>query len=1046
MTRYGLTVLAATALAPSLALAQQQATVTGTVTSDAGAPLPSVQVFVQALNIGTMTGADGRYTLTVPGARATGAVRMVARRIGYQQDSATVTLAPGASVTQNFTLAASATQLTEVVVTALGLEREKSQLGTAVQQLSAEELNQTRPQSVVNQLQGKVSGVQITGSGTQGGSQRVVIRGANSLTGNNQPLFIIDGFAISNTGRGGSANSGYDYGSAINDLNPDDIESMTVLKGPNAAALYGSRAANGAIVITTKRGAQGRTSVEINTTYTFDRPSVLPELQNSYGQGAQGEFRYVNGAGAGRFDNSDQSWGPRFEGQLIDQFTGPQQPWVARPDNVEDFFETGGTLSGTVAVSGGTERVSARLSLGGDNVNGYVPANSFQKRSALLSGRVQVTDRLSTDATLNYVRSTGMNRPGVGYTGGILSQFIWFGRQVDVNALRNYARGSSENNGPAGREYNWNYNYHNNPFWLQNENPTRDVRDRFIGNVAVNYQITDWLTGTARTGSDIYRYDIDRKYAPGAIGFTNSAYAGAFTFIDDYSNVNTAELLLQADREIRPGLQVQALLGGNQQRTRFNTSSVATEGISTPGIYNVANAAIAPTLGQNDERRQINAVFGSLAVTWNNWLTVEGTARNDWSSTLPEGENSFFYPSLSTSIVLTDAIPALQDNSVLTYAKIRGSVAEVGSDAPAYALATTFSGIANQFAGLPQFTLGDVVANESLRPEITRASEVGLELGFFGGRATFDATYYTKRTTDQIINVAVAPTTGYTSKSINAGEMRNEGFEALLSVTPVDLPNGFRWTTAFNYSHNRSRVTDIFPGIDAINLGSSWSTFIQARKGEAYGAIYGNAFARDEATGKIITRNGLTVQNPTPQVLGNIQPDWTGGWSNSFNYGNFTLNALLDIRVGGDIVSVTNFFSDYAGVSAASLRGREIAWDAPGIVVDGIDAVTGQPNTVNVTSEDYFQNIFPVMEPYIYDGGWLKLREVRLGYDLPAELANRLYAQRMNVAFIGRNLWTRKNVPGIDPEFSYSTGNFQGIEFAALPNTRSIGFSVSVTP
>lgn len=539
--------------APAMAVAQQPATVSGTVTAVGGSPLTATQVFIQGMNLGTQTGPDGRYTLTIPAARATGqSATILARRIGFQLDSATITLAPGAAITQNFTLAAAPTQLESVVVTALGVERERSQLGTAVQQVGSEELNQTRAQSVVNQLQGKVSGLQITGSGTQGGSQKVTIRGASSITGSNSPLYVIDGFPISNTGRGADPNGGFDYGSAINDLNPDDIESITVLKGPNAAALYGSRATNGAILITTKRAQSGQMRTEASLTYTLERPSILPEYQNQYGQGLNGAFNFVNGAGGGTNDGEDASWGPRLDvGNMACQFNSPRDeagnciptPLVSQPNNVENFFETGSTLAATVAVSGGTDRVNARLSLGTDQTKGYIPNNTFRKFSGLLSGQVRATDRLTVEGSLNYLRNQGLNRPGVGYDNGILSQFIWFGRQIDVDELRNYQRNPADYGGPATREFSWNYNYHNNPFWLQHENPQRDTRDRFIGNVSVNYEFTDWLNATARTGSDIYSFNINRQYARGNIAFANPAYAGGFYNLDDQFHATATGVL-----------------------------------------------------------------------------------------------------------------------------------------------------------------------------------------------------------------------------------------------------------------------------------------------------------------------------------------------------------------------------------------------------------------------------------------------------------------------------------------------------------------------
>ena len=1074
-------VLAAAALwvaVPAVAVAQAT-TVSGRVTNEASQPIPSVAVAIPSMSLGGMTDAEGRYSFTIPAGRATGqSVSLTARRIGYQPVTRTVTLASGTTISQDFALTTAVSQLEGVVVTALGMTREKSQLGTAQQQISNADLTQTRAQNVMQQVQGKVSGVQITGSGTQGGSTNITIRGQNSITGNNQPLFVVDGIPVSNYNRGGGLISGYDYGNAISDLNSDDIETMTILKGPNAAALYGSRAANGVVVITTKRGAStgGKVRTDVNTSLTFDRPSRLWDFQNQYGQGASGRFAYVDGQGGGTNDGADQSWGPKLDGRTsgcvfvpgtifsgvdplsiaptaydqskpCQQFTGTGQPWVAHPDNVDSFFRTGRTLSSTIAVSGGTDAANARLSLGTDQIEGFVPDNSFAKITSMLSGALQVSPKLSTSASLQYLRNSATNRAGTGYSNSTLEQFFWFGRQVDMNALKNYKQGGAVNNGPANREYNWNYNYHNNPFWLAGENPLSDSRDRFVGSLSATYRALDWLNVTARSGSDIFRFGVDQRFSAGNLNNADPSYNGGFRFFNDYSNENNSDLLVTADRDLTSGIHFLGTAGAAARRTNFRSDTARTAGISVPGIYNVSNAAVAPTLGQDIQRKATNSIYGSAAFTLNNWWTVEGTARNDWSSTLPPGENSYFYPSINTSVVLTDAIPALKSNA-LTYAKLRGSIARVGNDADPYQLQTYYAGLSQKFAGLPQFSLSDVIANAGLKPEITQSGEAGLELGFFNGRASLDASYYDKATRNQIFNVTVSSATGFSSKAINAGKISNKGFEALLTVTPVQLANGFNWTSSFNYSHNASRVEDLYPGVNTIVLGQGIfaEVTIEARKGQPYGTIFAQGFDHDSATGLVLTDGGIPVVSTDFRVFGNTQPTWTGGWNNTFTYKNWNVGALLDVRRGGQIVSETNAVGEYSGVLASSLRGREIDWNNPGVTVHGIDVNTGQPNTTTVTAEKYFQATFPAIEPYIYDNNWVKLREVRVGFELPSRWANKLNAQSMSLAVTGRNLYTWTNIPNIDPEFTYSSGNFQGIEYAIPSNPRTIGFNVRVTP
>ena len=1057
---------------PAVGHAQQGTTVSGRVVNEASAPIPGVSVAIQSLSVGAITDAEGRYTFTAP-ASATGQVQLTARRIGYTPRTVTVTLS-GATVTQDFQLAQSATQLEGVVVSALGVEREKSQLGTAQQQITAEQITTTKAQNVLQAVQGKLSGVQITGSGTQGGSTNIVIRGVNTIASSNQPLFIVDGIPVAGTStssanRGGGLANGYDFGNPISDLNPEDIETFTVLKGPNAAAIYGSRAANGAVVITTKRGAAGRMRTELTSTYQWDRIGLVPDFQNQYGQGAAGGFSWVDGANGGDRDGSDQSWGPKLDGQPRDQFTGAGMPWVAHPDNVKDFFETGNTFSTTLAVSGGTDRANARMSVGVDNTDSYVPNTFFQKSSALLSGGLQVSPKLNTSATIQYVRNNGKNRPGTGYNNSIMEQFFWFGRQVDMKALKDYKQGGAANGGPDDREFNWNYNYHNNPYYVQFENPISDTRDRFIVSASATYSLTDWLNATLRSGSDIYRFNIDQKYgaAFGNGAYVDPNYQGGFSFVRDYNNEHNTELLLTANRMLLPNLQMNATVGGNLRREQFNTTSTTTTGISVAGIYNVANAAITPTLTQTDLRRHVNSMYGSASFTLNDWWTVEGTARNDWSSTLPKGNNSYFYPSINTSVVLSDAIPAIR-NDYLSYLKFRASWAEVGTDASPYQLATTFTGNPNKFSGLPQFSLGNTLLEPNLKPEITRSWETGAEVAFLDGRVTFDGTLYSKSTRNQIYAAPVSPTSGYVSKLINAGEVKNTGFEALVTVTPIQRED-LTWNVSFNYGRNKNEVVELAPGVDRLLLGDATGRAnlfsdvrLEARPGQPFGMIWGAGFLRDSTTGAILYEDGLPVFSDL-QSFGSIQPDWTGGLSSTVTWKNFSLNGVLDIRRGGKMFSYTNYIGTYSGVLAQSLEGREMDWHNPGYTGRGLDidscgagsadaangtfkCVGGSQNSTTVTAEEYWQSLFGNIEPFVYDASYVKLRELRLGVDLPETWANRMRMQAVSLALTGRNLALWTDVPNVDPEFAYSSNNWQGIEYAIPANPRSFGLTVRLTP
>jgi TonB-linked SusC/RagA family outer membrane protein len=1048
--------------APLLAQAQQPTTVSGQVTASVGGtPLAGANVSIPTLRVGATTDADGRYSFTVP-ASATGEATVTVRRIGYVPRSVPVSLA-GAPVRQDFALEVGATALAEVVVTALGLERERSRLGTAQQQLTAGEVNDTRAQNVVQQIQGKVSGVQITSPGTQGGSVNIIIRGQNSITQNNQPLFIVDGVAVSNANRGGApfvgSNTNFDYGNAMSDINPDDIESLSVLKGPNAAAIYGSRAANGVVIITTRKGRNtgGRMRTEINTNLTFERPAILPDFQDLYGQGLEGEFEWLDGNYGGTNDGVDESWGPRLDGRLICQFDSPgagtgsctPTPWIAHPDNVKDFFRTGVTASTTLAVSGGTERTFGRLSLGADNVSGIFPNNLFQRRTASLSGTFRASQRLTADGSVQYIDNAGRNRPGVGYSGRnpLQSMFNWFGRQVNMESLKDFQKGGLANGGPATREFNWNYSYHNNPFWVMEENPQTDDRDRLIGSIAVNYQLADGLSGTLRTGSDIYRLGIQQLYARGAEEFVNLAYAGGFRFVNDYRNDNNTDLTFTANRRLNDWLELNAVGGGNIRREYFRSNTQQTTGLLVPRIYNPANAAVAPAITEQIVRRQVQGVYGSAAFTIKDWWTIEGTARNDWSSTLPVDANSYFYPSINTSVVLTDAIPGLK-SGFLNSLKVRGAVARVGNDAPVYSLVPVFLGEANRFGTQPQFRLDTRLANADLKPEITRSDEVGAELSLFENRVIFDASAYRKSTRNQIFDVDISGASGFDKKWINAGEISNKGLEALLTLNLFESPTGLSWSSTFNFARNRSEVVDLAPDVETILLGSGGfgEVRVEARKGHPYGVIRGYRFLRD-ADGNVQVSGGFPLSEDTLAVIGNVQPKWTGGWANQLSFGNFALNTLLDIKRGGNLYSVTQMFGEYAGVLESSLRGRENDWNDPMLLVEGIDVATGQPNTTRITAEEYYHGLFGYTENYVYDAGYVKLREVRVSYNLPTSWASRIMGARAaSIALTGRNLYMWTNVPNIDPEFAYSSRNDQGIEVNMSPNPRSIGFNLRIVP
>jgi len=1034
---------------PAVVVAQQATTVSGVVRSDANVPLSGASVSIPGLALGAVTNAEGHFSFVVPANRATGTATLSVRRLGYSPKSVPITFGRG-PITQDFALTEAASQLTGIVVTALSQQREKATIGTSQQQLAGEELTRTKTPSLVSAMSGKVSGVQIAQSGNIGGTSRIVIRGQGSIRGENQPLFIVDGIPISNRDFStASASGGRDYGSAIQDINPDDIASITVLKGPNAAALYGSRASNGAVVITTKNGRNSAagTRVTVTSRYSADAMSIFPSYQNQYGQGFGGAFQYVDGAGSGVNDGADESWGPKLDGRLIDQFNGKQLPWVAHSDNVQQYFDLGRTVSNNASVTASGQNMGARLSVTRDDINGVVPNSRLGRTAATLNGSGQIR-KLNVNGSLQYTTTAG-NRPENGYTeGNPFMTFTWFGRQVDVAGLKSKYFNTADNPyGLAdGSLYNWNDNYHRNPYWQVYDNTAPDSRERVIGQLTGNYEFASWLTGTFRGGSDSFRNSANAYYAKGNIDHANASYNGAFSENNLRAQETNFEALLTARKSVRM-FDLTLTGGGNKRRNNGYYDAASTSGILVPGIYRLSNAGITPTVSDSEFHSAVNSAYGSAVLTTNKVWTVEVTGRNDWSSTLPKDNASYFYPSVSTSLILSDLFPSIQDHTPISYLKLRGSWAQVGSDASAYQLQTTFSGSSSKFSGLPLYSLSNTSNNAALKPERTFGSEGGVELSLWNDRITFDGTYYLKQTRDQIIPLTVSPSTGFSQTIINAGQISNRGIEALLSVKPISMPNGLQWTSTINWTRNRNRVDELAPGLSTIVIASQWQANIEARVGQPYGVIYGYGWKRDPATGKLLTLDGLPQQDPNKKILGNVNPDWVGGWANEFRYKRLSLNTLLDVHKGGENFSVGNWWGMYAGILSSSLKGREIDWNKPGLVVEGIDAKTGQPNTTVVTAEDYGHNLYPTHEPAIFNTGFVKLREVQLNWNVPPRFARRVYMSELNVGVVGRNLLTWTSFPNYDPENATNAGNGgQGFDMGAMPTTRSIGFNISLTP
>jgi TonB-linked SusC/RagA family outer membrane protein len=1034
---------------------------TGTVlSSEDGLGLPGVSVIIQGTSTGTTTNIDGQFSIT---AKPGDTLRF--SFVGFKNARKVVGAEP-----INFTLELDSKVLEDVVVTALGVSKEKKSLGYAVTEISTKQINTVKEANVVNSLSGKVAGVQV--SKTSGGpesSSRIVLRGASSLQKDNQPLFVVDGVPIDNNTFGGASQwGGVDYGSPISDINPEDIESMTVLKGPNAAALYGSRAANGVILITTKKGTSRKgIGVSFNSTTTFEMADIQHKFQNEYGAGQNGKFLY-NADGVPYFDSSTipKSWGPKMEGQTYVDWDGVTGTYSAQPDNYKDFFELGHTLTNSVALDGGNEHSTFRLSYTNLLNKGIVPNSKFERNSVSLRTTHVFAKKLSADFKVNYVRQEARNRQNQADGRGAGRNFNYMPRNISAESLSNY---EDEN----GNEQVWNTffsGYQTNPYWMAFKNQNNDSRDRVLGKLQLKYDIFDWLFVSAGTGLDMYFEKRSNKVATGSDGNSAGSYWEGF---NNYKEINS-DFLIAAKKKLSKNFSGNASFGGNMMIQLGDGNSIGSNRLAIADFYNPTNVADLEAFSNTNYKyeKRINAFYGTAQLDFRSYLFLDVTARNDWSSALPVHNNSYFYPSVNLSFVFSEGLKL--ENKWFSFGKIRGSWAQVGSDGSAYLTTNSFqpSG-AVSFQDQPLYVISQPLANKDLKPEFTTSWEAGMDLSFFVNRIQLDLTYYHATTDNQIAVVPVSSASGFNSAVTNAGSIQNQGVEILLNVIPVKTKK-FTWNASVNFSKNISLVKNISTEGDIFPLAEHWGVTIGAEAGEAYGNIYGYGIQRDDAGNKLVDENGFFVKTNEPVKLGNYQPDWLMGISNGFTYQGITLSFLVDIKQGGQIYSASNMYNHgYAGTVEQTLEGRSEWYDSEaqreaagissanwtptggyqvegvyeeGTIMDGED-VSGQSFSGYVNPEEYWYQFArwtdEIHEPHVYDAGYVKLREVYLGYKFPERITDKLRIQDLEIGIVGRNLWLiHSETPNIDPEAAYTNSNGQGVEYGTFPISRSIGFNL----
>ncbi|WP_165021022.1 SusC/RagA family TonB-linked outer membrane protein [Dysgonomonas sp. ZJ279] len=1035
-------------------------TIKGKVTDVAGIELSGVTVYPKGTpNVGTMTDADGNYSIS-----AKKNDYLVFSFIGFKTDEVQVL----SNKAINVTLEEATTELNEIVVTSLNIPRERKALGYSVQAVPGQVL-ETRPANALSALSGRISGLQVISSGgNMGGSSRLTLRGITSITGNNQPLYVIDGIPLDNTDMntaltiGGSA--GKDVGNTIQDINPDDIADISVLKGPSAAALYGSRAANGVILITTKKGdgVNDRIDIQVNTGIELENVVRLPKRQKLYGGGYNSTFETanINGKDYKIVDYAaDESWGPRLDGtpvlhwyNLDPEFAGDflnPQPWVYPENDVTSFFRTGISNTNNISLSKTSAKGTFRVSVTNRNVTGTVPNSSLSRNSVNLSGSTKGTV-VSFFGNVNYINNKTTGRPWTGASNRniILEAYQWGQVQVDYEKLRDYKRAdgtprpwnrTSWENTPAGEKTK----YIDNPYWSAYESYLKENRDRVYGNVGLTITPVSWLNLLGRVNGDIYQYNSQDR-----IAYYSRSQSMYQEYSQNFSEFNYEFLATANNRWGEHSLVTN--VGANYMRRNRRISDIQTSGgLIVPQFYSLKNATsvvINPTTGLY--KKAISSIYGSFSYGWKSMIYVDGTLRNDWSSTLPTDNNSFLYPSLTSSIVLSE-LAALKNQSWLSFAKVRLGWAQVGNDTDPYQLYKTYKAM-TAVNGNAAYVLPDQLNNLNLKPEITSSWETGFELQLFNNLIGLDFTYYDNMSRNQIISLPTSDAFGYSSKLINAGKINNKGIEVTLTANIIRQKD-LDWTSVVNFSKNTNKIIKLSDAVNTLQLDNTLVSLV-AKEGDSYGQIMGYDFVYAPDGQKVVNSDGVYMRTEQLVPLGSVMPDFLWSIHNQFRYKDFTFGFLVDSRIGGNFFSQTYKVGMYSGIleSTAANNIRET-----GIVVDGVrgdvafnpngtyTVTNTSPNDKNVSAQDWARNQYNGPTAHtVFDATFIKLRELTLGYtfNLP-----KYKIQSVSVTAYARNLWNiYTKSKDIDPELTNSSGNIQGVEGGNIPVPITYGLNLGL--
>jgi len=1035
----------------------QERTITGRITSMMdGEGIPGANVVVKGSSTGTITDIDGNYSVQVESNEAV----LVISYVGYVSEEVTA----GNQTVIDVVLVESIESLEEIVVTGLNIERDRESLGYSVSQVSGDEVNTVKADNFANALSGKVAGLQITESATGvGGSTRVVLRGISSMKGNNRPLFVIDGIPMS-AGYTSENNPNKDGGDALADINPEDIESISVLKGAGAAAVYGSRGANGVILVTTKKGALGKgIGLSFNSTFTTETPLVLPDLQNVYGQGGlRGRYPITNPNRTVLDHPNIWSYGPKMDETLTDDpteeydWTGERSPYVAQDDQLREYLQTGNSLINNLSLESSNDNSSLRVSLTDQRSKGISPGNELSRQTFNVRGFSKIKDIFEIDAKVTYIHHNVKNRPLLRENGSNAPlSFAILPRNITTESLKNNTVNLDPMSNDYGKEMTWAKDQtFGNPYWALDNQGNNDIKNRYQTFLSIKTIFSDKLDLVLRTGLDQSTKEDKDWINKGS--YTSNNGRGGY-----HHNISTgfewnSEALLSYNNSVG-NISYGIIGGGNYRVQQGNWINQKGSGYQIPGYYHISNLSEYYTEESSNEK-EVASVYALGSVSFDDDVYIDLTYRSDWSSTLPLNNNQYNYYSANVSWLFTNTFDLA---SIFSTGKLRGSIAQTGNDTGAYQLYPVY-GVVQSSLPYSQTSIPGNLLTPDLLPEINNTWELGTELGFFKDRLMFDATYYLSIAKNQIMDVPMPKSTGFDSKRLNSGELQNSGIELQLNALVVDSPGGFTWNSILTYTKNRSFVNSVHPDLESIQLYGVWHATILATPGEEYGQITGYDYKRDDNGNMLILENGLPQQGDI-KVHGSINPDYIFGFSNTFSYKNFTLNFLIDGTMGSEIYSWGKTYKMLWGTDVETLEGREEwfathddnGFEIPGVepggyIFEGVMEGSGEPNTTSISDpayRGYAPYVNSVITESVLDASSIRLREASLSYTFPREWISKLKMTNLTLAATGRNLYFfYKPADHIDPEAGYSSGNTgNGVEQSALPSTRSIGFNLRIS-